>query len=164
MSDDTRKQSGFPSAIKLNPPGTLAAKTLIKRFGLKISRIGLGLAHVHLPSDDAARKQLLNRALDLGITNFDTSPFYSDGFSEVTIGKFLAQNRQSITITTEFGLLPTPFLGPLGAMARPLRKARSAMSRLQMIEYPRRSYDHATMRKSLQNSLRALKTRFPQLP
>jgi D-threo-aldose 1-dehydrogenase len=139
-------------------PKQPVARTLLPRCGLEVSRIGLGLAHLHLLSDDAARKRLLHRAIDLGITHFDTARFYSDGFSEATAGRLLAQNRSSITIATKFGLLPTPLIGSLGAAAPPFRKARSLLSKLRMIEYPRRSYTRATMRESLQASLRALKT------
>jgi aryl-alcohol dehydrogenase-like predicted oxidoreductase len=134
------------------------ARTLLPRARLEVSRIGLGLAHMHLLADDMARRQLLYRALDLGITHFDTSRFYSDGLSEITVGKFLAKNRNSITIATKFGLVPNHIIGSIGAAAVPLRKARSLLSRLHMIDYPRRSYTRSTMRKSLEASLRALKT------
>lgn len=131
---------------------------MLPRCGLEVSRIGLGLAHLHLLSNDAARQRLLRRAIDLGITHFDTARFYSDGFSEATVGRLLAQNRTSITIATKFGLLPTPLIGSLGAAAPPFRKARSLLSKLRMVKYPRHSYTRATMRKSLEASLRALKT------
>ncbi len=133
-------------------------RTLLPRSQLEVSRIGLGLAHLHLLADNASRARLLHCAVDLGINHFDTSRFYSDGFSEVTIGRYLAKKRSGITIATKFGLLPTPFIGSLGHAARPLRKARWLLDRLRLIDYPQRSYARHTMRKSLERSLRALRT------
>jgi aryl-alcohol dehydrogenase-like predicted oxidoreductase len=78
--------------------------------------------------------------------------------SEVTVAKCLAKHRSSITIATKFGLLPTPLIGSLGRAARAFRKARWLLEKYGLIEYPQRSYTRATMRKSLANSLRALKT------
>jgi aryl-alcohol dehydrogenase-like predicted oxidoreductase len=133
-------------------------KTNLARTGLEISRIGLGLANTHTMSHASDRERLILRALDMGITHFDTARFYSDGLSEVTLGKVLRQNRHSITIATKFGLIPTPLIGSLGIAAPLFRKARSALSKLGLIQYPKRSYTRATLQQSLHASLRALKT------
>ena len=143
---------------RLSPTGhAMAERTRLPRTGLEISRIGLGLAHMHtLPAEDRAK--LIHRALDLGITHFDTSRFYSDGLSESVLGDVLGKNRSSITIATKFGLLPTPLIASAGIAATPLRKVRSLLNKLHLVPYPRRSYTPETMRKSLHASLRALKT------
>ncbi len=135
----------------------LAGKTTLPRSSLEVSRVGLGLANMHqlAPAD---RKALIHRALDLGITHFDTARFYSDGLSEVALGSALQGIRDRVTITTKFGLIPTPLIGSLGALAPPLRKARSLLSKLGLLTYPKRSYTRGTLQKSLQASLRALKT------
>jgi len=124
---------------------------------MEISRIGLGLAHTHLLSI-ADRRALLQRALELGITHFDTARLYADGMSEVCLGEFVRGNRDKVSITTKFGLLPTPFIGSMGVAAQPLRKARSVLNKLGIRRYPRRSYTRETLRKSLHASLRALRT------
>ena len=133
------------------------AKTTLPRSGLEISRIGLGFAHAHtMPAPD--RMRLIHRALDLGITHIDTSRFYSDGLSETTLGTALRENRGSLTITTKFGLLPTPLIASLGPLAAPARKVRSLFHKLRVHAYPQRSYTPATMQKALHDSLRALRT------
>jgi aryl-alcohol dehydrogenase-like predicted oxidoreductase len=134
-----------------------SATTTLPHSGLTVSRIGLGFAHAHL-LDPATRVALIHRALDLGITHFDTARLYSDGLSEQTLGKALSAQRSSVTITTKFGLLPTPVIGSMGRAAMPFRKARSLLSKLGLVRYPMRSYSAKTMRKSLQASLRALRT------
>ncbi len=122
-----------------------------------MSRVGLGLAHAHmlLPTQSTL---LLQRALDLGITHFDTARLYSDGLSERTLGNFIHGMRQNVTITSKFGLLPTPLIGSLGAAGKPLRKVRSALNKLGISRYPKRSYTPQTLRKSLHASLRTLQT------
>jgi aryl-alcohol dehydrogenase-like predicted oxidoreductase len=133
-------------------------RTHLTRSRLELSRIGLGLANMHLLSREADRVRLIKRAFDLGITHFDTARFYGDGMSETTLGRFLPKNRGAITIATKFGLLPTPLIGSLGNFAPPFRKARSLLNKLGIVPYPRRSYTRETLRKSLEASLRALKT------
>jgi D-threo-aldose 1-dehydrogenase len=123
-----------------------------------MSRIGLGLANIHSLSHEADRERLIKRAFDLGITHFDTARFYGDGLSEITLGKFLPGNRAAVTIATKFGLLPTPLIGSLGVFAPPFRKTRSLLNKLGIVPYPQRSYTRETLRKSLEASLRALRT------
>ena len=135
----------------------LVDRTTLPGSSLETSRIGLGLAHTHLLSD-AGRGHLIERARDLGITHFDTSRFYSDGLSEITLGKALEGVRNKVTITTKFGLLPTPFFGSLGIAGPPFRKLRAIFNRLRLVRYPQRSYTRQTLQKSLEASLRALRT------
>lgn len=134
-----------------------SATTILPHSGLTVSRIGLGFAHAHL-LDRSTRVALIHRALDLGITHFDTARFYGDGLSERTLGEVLSRQRSSVTIATKFGLLPTPLIGSAGRAALPLRKARTLLSKLNLVQYPRRSYTAATMRTALHDSLRALRT------
>jgi len=135
----------------------MAERTVLPRSQLDVSRIGLGLAHVHLLDRDV-RRDLIERALVLGITHFDTSRFYGDGLSERTLGAALGERRKSVTIATKFGLLPTPLLGSLGRFAWPLRKVRSLVNKVGLIAYPQRSYAVTTMQRALHDSLRALRT------
>ena len=135
----------------------LMEKTVLPRSRLEVSRIGLGLAHVHLLST-AVRDELLRRALDLGITHFDTARLYADGLSEIVLGKAVRGIRDKVTITSKFGLRPWPFIGSLGPAAWPVRKGRSVLDKLGIYRYPQRSYTRATLRQSLQASLRALRT------
>ncbi|MHA0337037.1 aldo/keto reductase [Sphingomonas aquatilis] len=125
--------------------------------GLNVSRLGLGLAHLQLMVP-TARAALIDRALDLGITHFDTARFYGDGLSERVLGNTLGPRRTRVTITTKFGLLPTPGIAAMGPLAPFGRKARGALNRLGLVDYPRRSYSAATLQRAFAASLRALCT------
>jgi aryl-alcohol dehydrogenase-like predicted oxidoreductase len=140
-----------PSVSPSCPAATLPS-------GLRVSRIGLGLADVHRMVPGAADR-LIGAALDLGITHVDTAAFYGDGLSERILGRALrAHGRGRFTVTTKFGLLPTPWVPALGPLAPLGRKARGALRRTGLVPYPRRSYSVATLHRSLVRSLRALGT------
>ena len=46
----------------------------------------------------------IQRALDLGITFFDTAPAYGAGHSERILGRALADHRDDVAISTKFGI------------------------------------------------------------
>jgi D-threo-aldose 1-dehydrogenase len=133
-----------------------AKQTVLPRSQLPVSRIGLGLAHLQLMTAPE-RQRLIERALELGITHFDTARFYGDGLSERTLAQTLGARRKQVTIATKFGLLPTPLIGSLdGRAAWAARKARSLLHKLHIHAYPQRSYTRQTMERALAQSLRAL--------
>jgi aryl-alcohol dehydrogenase-like predicted oxidoreductase len=69
---------------------------------LSVSALGFGAGHIGSPemSEDQAG-WLLNQALDLGITLFDTAKGY--GLSEARIGRHLSWRRQEIIISSKGG-------------------------------------------------------------
>jgi Aldo/keto reductase family len=54
--------------------------------------------------DDAEAFAALARALDLGVTLFDTANSYGDGKNEEFISPFLRPNRDRVVISTKFGI------------------------------------------------------------
>ncbi len=123
----------------------------------KLSRLGLGLSRQHY-LDESAGIALIHSALDLGITHFDTARLYGDGWSERVLGKALSGRRDSATIATKFGLLPSGFIESLGAFGNPFRGVRSVSRRFGLTKGPARRFDVATLDVSLERSLRALAT------
>src|SRR4051812_11685957 len=79
--------------------------------GLEVSRICLGCMSFGLPDrgthtwtlDEEASRPLIRRALDAGITFFDTANVYSDGTSEEIVGRALADfaRRDEIVLATK---------------------------------------------------------------
>ena len=70
--------------------------------GIKVSPLGLGAGHLGdntLSNKEAER--LLNRALDLGVTLFDTARGYER--SEERIGAYLSHRRTEVIISTKVG-------------------------------------------------------------
>jgi aryl-alcohol dehydrogenase-like predicted oxidoreductase len=54
--------------------------------------------------DDDETVRAIHRALDLGITFFDTAPAYGAGHSERILGRALAGHRDDVVISTKFGI------------------------------------------------------------
>lgn len=80
--------------------------------GILVSEVGFGAwgiggrtagATSYGDTDDAQSLRALHRALDLGITLFDTSSAYGSGHSEVLIGRALAGRRHEAIIATKAG-------------------------------------------------------------
>ncbi|HEV8263432.1 MAG TPA: aldo/keto reductase [Gemmatimonadales bacterium] len=56
-----------------------------------------------VPGDPAEREAAVHRALERGITFFDTAPTYGDGASETLLGRALRGSRDRVTIATKVG-------------------------------------------------------------
>jgi aryl-alcohol dehydrogenase-like predicted oxidoreductase len=74
----------------------------IGRSGLKVSAIGLGCNNFGWMIDADASNPVIARALELGITFFDTADIY--GESEVVLGKALGARRKEVVVATKFGM------------------------------------------------------------
>lgn len=55
--------------------------------------------------DDAETYAALDRALELGVTLFDTADAYGDGKNEEFISPFVRRNRDRLVIATKFGIV-----------------------------------------------------------
>jgi aryl-alcohol dehydrogenase-like predicted oxidoreductase len=73
-----------------------------------VSAIGLGcmnLSHGYGPAvPDEQSASVIARALDLGVTLFDTAMLYGNGHNELVVGRALKPYRQSITLCTKGGM------------------------------------------------------------
>jgi aryl-alcohol dehydrogenase-like predicted oxidoreductase len=73
------------------------------RSGLIVSAVGLGCNNFGGRSDYAATRAVVHKALDLGITLFDTSDTYGEGgASEEYLGRALAGRRNDIVLASKF--------------------------------------------------------------
>ena len=72
--------------------------------GLKVSAVGLGCNNFGRRCSEDETKVVVHKALDLGVTMFDTADFYSAGLSEDFLGKALGPKRKDIVLATKFGL------------------------------------------------------------
>ena len=85
------------------------------RSGIQVSAMGLGCWAIGGPFwsgddaigwgdvDDDESIQAIHRALDLGVTFFDTSDVYGTGHSERVLGRALAGHRDQVVLATKFG-------------------------------------------------------------
>jgi aryl-alcohol dehydrogenase-like predicted oxidoreductase len=74
------------------------------KSGLKISAIGLGCNNFGARIELAATRSVVHKALDLGVTLFDTADIYGNrGLSEAFLGQILGTRRKDIVLATKFG-------------------------------------------------------------
>ena len=75
------------------------------KSGLRVSAIGLGCNNFGGRIDEHATRAVIHKALDLGITLFDTADTYGErGGSETVMGNILGDDRKRIVLATKFGM------------------------------------------------------------
>ena len=73
--------------------------------GLQVSVVGLGCNNFGGRIDLEASRQVVQKAIDLGITFFDTADVYGDrGGSEAALGEILGTRRKDIVLASKFGI------------------------------------------------------------
>ncbi len=73
------------------------------RSGLQVSVVGLGCNTFGANVDQAGATAIVNRALDLGVTLFDTADSYGGmGGSETCLGVALGKRRKDVVLATKF--------------------------------------------------------------
>lgn len=79
--------------------------------GLEASELGLGcmgMSEFYGPRDDEQSLKTLDRALELGISFWDTADVYGPFLNEELVGKALKGRRDRITLATKFGIVRDP--------------------------------------------------------
>jgi len=75
------------------------------KSGLEVSLVGLGCNNFGGRADFEATRKVVHKALDLGITLFDTADIYGNrGGSEDFLGQLLGDRRQDIVLASKFGM------------------------------------------------------------
>jgi aryl-alcohol dehydrogenase-like predicted oxidoreductase len=117
------------------------------KSGLKVSAIGLGcmgMSEFYGASDDAESIATLERALDIGVTFWDTADMYGSGANEVLLSKVLATRRDEVTLATKFGNVRGPDGSFVGIDGRPeyVRAAADASLRRLGVDVIDLYYQH----------------------
>jgi aryl-alcohol dehydrogenase-like predicted oxidoreductase len=90
--------------------------------GLQVPAVGLGcmgMSEFYGTSDESASLAVLDRALELGCTFWDTSDMYGPFTNEELLGKALEGRRSSVTLATKFGVKRSADGGWLGVDGSP---------------------------------------------
>ena len=71
--------------------------------GLRVSAVGLGCNNFGQRTDLETSRKVIHKAIDLGITLFDTADIYAGmGGSETVLGEVLGDRRKDIVLATKF--------------------------------------------------------------
>ncbi len=76
----------------------------IGRSGLRASLLGIGCNNFGPRLDVEATRRVVYRALDVGVTFFDTADMYGRGQSEEQLGAVLGERRKDVIIASKFGM------------------------------------------------------------
>ncbi len=118
--------------------------------GLTVSALGLGCmsmsGNLGAPEerDEQVSIRVIHRALELGVTMFDTAEAYGPFTNEELLGKALAGRRDRAIIATKFGFKFDPAGVPLGVDSRPehIRQVVDASLRRLRTDYIDLLYQH----------------------
>jgi len=147
--------------MEYRPLGNSSLLTSV--IGLGCSRLGSSV----FEDEPVETEALLHFAIDHGINFFDTADSYGYGNSERVLGRALRGKREKVILATKGGFLPSslarigqhlvPFIGPF----------RSVISRnkstLKTLSRKRQNFDVAYLKKTLEKSLRRLRTDYIDL-
>jgi len=102
------------------------------RSGLRVSLVGLGCNNFGMRLDANQTADVVNAALDAGITLFDTADMYGGrGDSERFLGKALGSKRTEIVLASKFGMAMDDEGVKIGAARRYIMQAaEDSLSRL----------------------------------
>ena len=116
-------------------------KRKLGKSNLEVSAIGLGCMGMSFSYGPAADKKemiaLLRKAVERGVTFFDTAEVYGPFTNEELVGEALAPFREEVVIATKFGFELDPHGGPqwIGLNSRPehiKQVAEASLKRLRI--------------------------------
>jgi aryl-alcohol dehydrogenase-like predicted oxidoreductase len=104
--------------------------------GLTVSALGLGcmgMTYAYGAADEGESIRTVHRAIELGVTIFDTAEIYGPFTNEELLGRAIAGKRKGLVIATKFGF---KFDGPTrsvdGSPANVKRVAEASLKRLNI--------------------------------
>ena len=95
---------------------------------LEVSVVGLGCNNFGRRVDADGTRAVVDAALEVGVTFFDTAESYGDGRSEAFLGEALRGRRDRVLLATKFGGAPAESRGSRDEIRRALE---SSLERLQ---------------------------------
>ena len=84
---------------------------VLGRSDLTVSALGLGcmgMSDFYGDRDESEAVATIHRALDLGVTFFDTADMYGPHTNEQLVGRALGSRRDDVVLATKFGIVRDP--------------------------------------------------------
>lgn len=121
----TRPISGVESDKSKISKEALIPKRVLGNTGVNVSILALGgVIGMQLPpSKDHDPAAIAEKALDLGITYFDTAPSYNNGQSETNYGQVLARRRKEVFLACKTG--DRSYDGTMQSVEQSLKRLRT---------------------------------------
>ena len=127
------------------------------RSGLKVSEVCLGTMTFGHGTDEAEARRIVDLAIDAGVNFFDTANSYSNGQSEVLLGKALKGKRRGVVVATKFFNPMGPGPNDSGMSRVHIMNAiEDSLRRLQMDYVDLYYIHHVDVQTPLEEMLRAL--------
>ena len=120
------RQSSGVEAVKTEKSNqSVIPKRILGKTGAEVSILALGgVIGMQLPpSDDHDPAAIAEKALNLGITYFDTAPGYNNGQSETNYGQVLARRRKEVFLACKTG--DRSYDGTMRSVEQSLKRLRT---------------------------------------
>jgi aryl-alcohol dehydrogenase-like predicted oxidoreductase len=119
-------------------------KRKLGRQGLEVSEIGLGcmgMSQSYGEADEQESIAVIHRAIEVGVTLFDTAEVYGPFTNEELVGRAFAGRRQDVIIATKFGF-KTGDLSSLDSRPEHIREVAESSLRRLRTDYIDLFYQH----------------------
>ncbi len=135
--------------------------------GMRVSAVGVGCNPFGNEVDAEMAARIVHRALDLGVTYFDTADSYFNGRSEEYLGRALQGRRGDAVVATKFGNPVEPGAGAgasrrylIEACEASLRRLRTDYIDVYQVHAPDRATPLGETMRALDDLVRAGKVRY----
>jgi aryl-alcohol dehydrogenase-like predicted oxidoreductase len=122
-------------------PSPIAVWTAKRSAGSPV-RLALGTMNFGRRTPEPMARQIIDRALELGITFLDTANVYNDGESERVVGRAIAKRRDRFIVASKVGLQKSGTRGEGLSRARIIMACDESLTRMKT-EYIDVYYLHA---------------------